>query len=185
MGKTDKLKATKGYKVRRLFLDRNSNLIKSLYPNTKTIYGPYLNKDGRYRVVMYTFDKRRFTTQYCCIKIEVKLERRLVDDETVDHKNNKIRDDRYDNLRVLPRSEHSRQDIERIMLQTVKCVWCKGKFKSKVNDIRRTKDGKLTAGPFCSGTCRGKYGASISNGGPKLERVSYKRKKYRLKDSFI
>lgn len=90
--------------LRRDFLLRNQNLIGVLYPELK-IYGPYLSKDGRYRVV-FSNGSTKVTRQYAKVKMEIKLERRLAANETVDHKNENKKDDRYSNLQLLTRREN-------------------------------------------------------------------------------
>lgn len=162
--------------LRQQFIRRNHNLIVSLYPNTKNIYGPYLGKDGRYRIVLYD-GKHRQTRQYCKIKMEVKLERRIHDPDTIDHNNGNKRDDRYSNLVVRNRSEHAKLDVVRRKQQKVKCVWCDTSFYSKISGQKTS-----TAGPFCSFSCRGKYGASVQNGGSILKRRKYKIEYYKLKE---
>lgn len=73
--------------------------------------GPYLRKSDnrRFMVVKYT-DGSKSTTLYSRYLMEQELDRHLDIDETVDHINGDVTDDRLENLRVIPRAEHVRQD---------------------------------------------------------------------------
>src|SRR4051812_16536060 len=76
-----------------------------LYPNAK-FYGPYLFEDGRQRLTLVYPDDSRHCIQYAKLLIELKLGRRLTDNEEVDHKDdNKFNDD-IDNLQVIDRLIH-------------------------------------------------------------------------------
>lgn len=145
---------------RKRFIARNHNVIVSLYPNTRKVYGPYLAKDSRYRVVLYD-GKRRITRQYAKLKMEVKLERRIFEPETVDHDDQNTRNDKYSNLVLRDRVTHAKLDAKRVKKSVLKCIWCKSKFKGKPRK-------RGAAGPFCSRTCTGQYGSHISLGGKKL-----------------
>ena len=139
---------------RRSRLDSNFRLIARLYPGVHTVYGPYLSKDGRYRVVLYD-GTRRITRQYAKLKMELKLKRRLHEhNETVDHWDNNKKNDRYSNLRLLTRSEHAKQDAMRIEPILGNCKWCDSQFVLSKAQLDRYNDNK--AGPFCSFSCRGK-----------------------------
>ena len=153
--------------TRREWLLANSNLIGSLYPNTRKLYGPYKSvKDSRWRVVIYDGRLRR-TRQYAKIKMEVKLERRLGPNETVDHIDRNVTHDRYSNLRVIPRKQHAEEDALRQKQQIGKCVQCKKKFELTRNQIGTCRN---KAGPFCSRKCSGAYGASVQKSGQVIKR---------------
>lgn len=158
---------------RRNFLLRNMNLIGSLYPSIKSIYGPYLSDDGRYRVVLYDGTSRK-TRQYSKLKMEIKLERLIEEPETVDHDNGNTRDDRYSNLVIRDRVDHSLLDAKRVKEVKQQCIWCLSYFKAKP----RERLDKKQAGPFCSKLCIGNYGSSVQKGSPKLGRVKYKKSYY-------
>lgn len=153
--------------TRKEFIRRNMNLIGYLYPGTHKVYGPYLNTDGRYRVVLYDGKNRR-TRQYCKLKMEIKLEHRIEEPDTVDHKNGKYRDDRYENLQILVRSDHARKDALKLPKITCVCPVCKSSFQPTVNQIKNANNRKK-AGPFCNRRCSGIYGATVQNGGSKLK----------------
>lgn len=164
---------------RKNWLLRNENLIKYLYPGVTSIQGPYLTKKSpRYIVTLY--GKRsgiKLTKQYAKIKMEVKLEKVLSKDETVDHVDRNSKNDRYGNLRILDKPKHAADDARRLKLPKVSCVWCGTKFQTTRQHLMRRKTER--AGPFCSKSCGGKYGASVKNGGSKLKRINHDRVYYK------
>lgn len=106
--------------------------------------------------------------------MEIKLERRIEEPETVDHINRNTKNDRYDNLQVLDKVEHSRKDSLKLSTVKQQCVWCQTSFMSKPQPTRPNK-----AGPFCSKVCSGKYGAAKQNGRTEFLKKTYKREYYR------
>lgn len=162
--------------TRKDFLHRNKNLISRLYNGIHTIYGPYIAKDNRRRVILYD-GLRRITRQYAKLKMEIKLGRRISSNETVDHMDRDTLNDKYTNLQILDRSTHVKKDVTRLKVGNVhNCGWCKNKFKLTLGQTRDKKK----AGPFCSRSCAGSYGAAIQNGKlskmkrQKINRVYYK-----------
>lgn len=130
-----------------------------MYEDAKK-YGPYKGKDGRLRLVLI-FKNKRTTISYPKYLMEVHLGRYLKEDETVDHIDGNPLNNNLLNLQVIPRSLHVSLDVKRIEDQTYICVWCNNSFViegSKVRNRRRNK-----AGPFCSRSCSGKYGAALQN----------------------
>lgn len=153
---------------------RNYNLLVYLYPNTRCFYGPYLGKDKRYRVVIYDGVNRQ-TRQYAKLKMEIKLERRIEEPETVDHFNGNTRDDRYDNLQVLFRKEHIKKDVLRRPHLKLSCPLCNKTFEPSRNQISNVNNRK-SSGPFCSRVCAAKYNRDVQLGRRKREnkRIEYK-----------
>lgn len=142
---------------RKGFLCKNLNLLSKLYNGIHTVYGPYIAKDGRRRVILYD-GYRRITRQYCKVKMEIRLEKRLSALETIDHVDRNVLNDAYSNLRVLNNKKHASLDAQRLKARKVKCIWCKSIFEQK----RRRK--AKSSGPFCSKSCSGKYGSYLQNG---------------------
>jgi len=70
------------------------------------VYGPYVRKDRRSIVIMYD-GFRRSARQLAKVRLEIKLGRRLVGDETVDHKDGDVTNDEYDNLKLLSSGENT------------------------------------------------------------------------------
>ena len=66
---------------------------------------PYWCSDGRRRIDIYTPEGRK-TCLLARVKLEIKLKRRLADDEEVDHRDNDKTNDRYANLQVLSKREN-------------------------------------------------------------------------------
>jgi hypothetical protein len=83
--------------------------MKVLYPNLKTIYGPYLNSDNRRFVVLYFENLSKISTAYSRIILEANIGRRLVGDETCDHIDGDVQNDSIENLQILTFSENSKK----------------------------------------------------------------------------
>ncbi len=156
--------------------EKKQKKILALYPEFFSVYGPYERKDGRRIIVLYDGNKR-LTKQYARVKLECVLGRRLENDEDVDHIDGDFSNDRKSNLQVINHIEHKKKDVIRALTKKVKCAWCEKEFG--LSKTQRAKSNSA-AGPFCSRTCTGKYGASVQNGGSKMRRkrisVKYKRK---------
>lgn len=83
----------------------------AVYPEYDTVHGPYKRKqDDRSVVVLCSKDSNSCTTrQLAKVRLEVKLGRRLVNDETVDHEDLDRTNDSPENLRILGRVENARR----------------------------------------------------------------------------
>lgn len=128
------------------------------------VYGPYTRKDNRKHVVIYwSAEDRRQTVSYPKWLMEQHLGRILSVDETVDHINRNFRDDRIENFKILNRAVHTSLDNKRVLPSDCVCVYC-GKEAQKVTRDRRGNAKQGKAGPFCSRSCAGKYGAELQNG---------------------
>ena len=77
-----------------------------LYPEFTKIYGPYVYKDNRKRVVLYD-GKRCSSRQLAKVRLEIKLGRRLIEGETVDHIDEDYTNDDPDNLQLLSQSKNA------------------------------------------------------------------------------
>lgn len=71
------------------------------------VYGPYLAKDNRKRVVILHDDGTRTTKSYPRVLLEAVLGRELLPDETVDHIDGDCTNDSLENLRILSRAENA------------------------------------------------------------------------------
>lgn len=133
-----------------------------IYKNVIKTYGPYLGKDGRYRIVLKKNDGSKQTLSYPKYLMEMHLERYLEENETIDHIDGNPLNNELSNLRVLSRQEHCSNDCVRNNPITVTCTYCGKTFKIDGNKIssRNRKDRHLS-GYFCSRKCSGKYGKEI------------------------
>lgn len=149
------------------------NKILSLYPEYNKVYGPYKRKDGRQHVLLYNAsNNKQLTVSYPKILMEAFLERRLVDDETVDHKDKDFTNNEIDNLRVINRSNHVKLDVKRRKPLEVECTICKKKFIATRHQLN-----KRATGFFCSKQCSGVYGKQIQlqqrEKSPKMFKTEY------------
>lgn len=98
--------------------------------------------------------------------MENHLQRYLEFNETVDHIDCDFGNNNLSNLRILDRSEHSRQDTKRLVSTSFTCVMCEKHFQisgKRLSQCLSNYD-RGSAGPFCSKSCAGKYGAFIQKG---------------------
>lgn len=121
------------------------------------VYGPYTRKtDGRQIVVVENNGVTR-TVSYPKWLMELQLGRKLDPNlETVDHIDSNFMNNDMNNLRLMPRDEHSAEDTRRVKKIKFKCAWCDKDFERSPRLIR-DKAKKNKAGPFCSRNCAGKY----------------------------
>lgn len=129
------------------------------------VYGPYLRKDGRKHVIIIYDNGQRRTVSYPKYIMEEYLDRELDPDlETVDHIDRNIENNNISNLRIIERKKHASEDAERVKRLTFICPMCKKEFTPE--DISKviTERKRNKAGPFCSKSCAGKYGAYIQYG---------------------
>ena len=84
--------------------------ILDLYPEFDRITGPSIAKDNRARVgLRNTKTGEKTVRQLAKVKLEVRIGRRLVEDETVDHVDEDKTNDDSDNLQLLSHSENARK----------------------------------------------------------------------------
>jgi hypothetical protein len=122
------------------------------------VYGPYKRQsDGRSIVIVVDDLGNRRTVSYPKHIVEKHLGRQLDQNiETIDHIDSNIDNNNLDNLRVVPRAEHSADDTRRVRPVEFTCGWCDRKFDRSPRLVRdKSKKGK--SGPFCSRSCAGRY----------------------------
>ena len=167
----------------------NKEKLLQLYSDYTSVLGPYSRPDGRKHIVLNnnnlpTGSKGKTKTiSYPKALKEVEIGRRLNENETVDHNDRNFNNNRGTNLNIKNRSEHSTLDALRVEVLPVKCALleCNNVFiptKSQRNKQSSGLNG-FPAGPFYSKSCRGKYGASVQNGGEKIERSNIEKIYYR------
>jgi hypothetical protein len=148
------------------------------------VFGPYTRKDGRQHVVLQDGPAGKLkTVSYPKYLVEQRLGRELdPDEETIDHIDGNWMNNAPDNIRIISRSQHIKEDAIRVKRLSLPCVECGVVVERHPSDLRaRAKIG--AAGPFCSRICSGKYGARRQQGGrklpaqPNVKSVYYKVKK--------
>lgn len=129
------------------------------YEDNFKVLGPYNQKGegSRQIVIVFDSDGKQRTVSYPKWIFECHLGRQLdPDSESVDHINGDYLDNRIDNLRLVPRAEHSKMDTRRVKPIKVNCVWCNAEVEKNPRFLRsQSKKGK--SGPFCTRNCAGKY----------------------------
>jgi len=132
----------------------------------KLVHGPYEGKDGRLRVMVEDANGYRSVISYPKYLMEQHLGRELKPNETIHHKDHNPLNNSIDNLEVIDRAEHARLHAVKKKDMSFLCPICSTKFAlsgRKLHDaIQNRKKGK--AGPFCSRSCAGKYGALLQQG---------------------
>jgi hypothetical protein len=130
------------------------------YGDDFIVYGPYQKDNGRKLVIVVDKNGVRRTVSYPKWLMELHLGRKLDINETVDHWDSNIDNNNLENLRVVPRAEHSANDTRRVKLVDFNCAWCNKEFKRSPRLIR-DKAKKKKSGPFCSRSCAGKYSRQL------------------------
>lgn len=132
------------------------------------INGPYLRKDGRMHVVVRYTTGKKSTISYPKYLVEVNLNRYLLKDETVDHRDRDFTNNELTNLQILNRKEHATLDAKKLKSQKFNCLECGiemilegNKLSNFLKNCRRKN--KTNSGPFCSRRCVGIYGANVQN----------------------
>lgn len=124
------------------------------------VYGPYIATNGRKFVVKIYPDKTRYSQWYSRYLMEMHLGRQLEPHETVDHINGDSTDDRIENYQIMSLEDNIDKSLVRFdSTINYQCVWCGSIFKPTRH--QRGARAEKKAGPFCSRTCTGQYGASV------------------------
>jgi hypothetical protein len=144
----------------------NKEKLLELYIPYDSILGPYTRKkDNRKHIILNnsklpngTKNKTK-TISYPKAILESNIGRKLLKNETVDHRDRNILNDNIENLLIIDRSIHASLDVTRVNVDAVYCPECNSLFIPTVNQ----RNLKNRAGPFCSKRCSGIYGAKIQN----------------------
>lgn len=137
----------------------------ALLSEADKVYGPYSRKsDGRQHVVVVDENDCRRTVSYPKYLLEQHLGRTLdPETETVDHWDTDINNNDFENLRLVPRSQHSGDDTRRVKMLDLECAMCKKHFERSPRLVRdKSKKGKVSQ--FCSRQCAGKYSREVQLG---------------------
>lgn len=127
------------------------------YADNFKVFGPYKRKDGRQIVVIIENNGKRRTVSYPKWLMELQMGRKLDPNlETVDHIDSDFDNNNLENLRLMPRDQHSADDTRRVKNIKFDCAWCNKEFERSPRLIR-DKSKKNKAGPFCSRPCAGRY----------------------------
>lgn len=160
---------------------------RKLYPCLKKLGKPYVRKIDNRRIIRIVYnDKKDNHKQYAKVLLEIKIGRILSKDETVDHIDGDKLNDNIDNSQLLSRADNASKSVLRRLPIIGICALCNKEFELTRNQITKRKIKKDKAGPFCSRSCSGKYGAERQNNRiDALQRPHYDVKYYTLQDNFI
>jgi hypothetical protein len=127
-------------------------------------YGPYRNKRNRAFVIIIDEAGNRRTVSYPKYLVEQRLGRVLDKDlETIDHIDGDFNNNDFDNLQILPRSQHSTKDTKRVKLVELVCPMCSRKHSKTPRKIReKSKAGQRA--DFCGRQCAGRYSREVQLG---------------------
>ena len=140
------------------------------------VYGPYINNKGREFVIIRYPDRSQRTVSYAKYLLELKLGRELdPHKETVDHRDRNKNNNSPANLKILDRSNHTKEDAWRVKDSTFICPQCDTEFTKRNGRDMHNNRKKGKAGPFCSRSCAGKYGAEVGHGKRKKLSVNYEK----------
>jgi hypothetical protein len=89
--------------------------------------------------------------------MEEHLGRQLDPDlESIDHIDRDKHNNDLNNLRLVPRKQHSADDTRRVKLEKLNCTMCQRSFERSPR-LLRDKSKKGARGIFCSRTCSGRF----------------------------
>ena len=135
-----------------------------MYENYK-IYGPYLAKDGRLRIIGVDENDKKHTISYPKYLLEKHLGRYLERDEQIDHIDEDPLNNELNNLQILKFKQHQKLDVKRNRDIVVNCTYCGKEFIIPGNKVyARNRIDRHQSGYFCSRACSGKYGREIQLG---------------------
>lgn len=151
----------------------------NVYKDCK-MFGPYTSKqDGRLRIVLVHPDSRKQTISYPKYLVEVYLNRYLDKEETVDHIDCNFLNNDLSNLRIIKRSDHIKQDRNRIRDVTISCNWCGEIFVISGSKLHQRN--RRESSGFCSKSCSGKYGTYKQKTGNTFNKVKFDKVIYKQK----
>ena len=129
------------------------------------VYGPYFNGNQNRKIVIVIDDQGNARTVSLPKHLmELELGRPLDKDlETIDHIDRNHDNNSLDNLRIVPRPQHSKDDTRRVRLLKLDCAFCGKPFERSPRLVRdKSKKGKVSS--FCSRQCAGKYSRQVQLG---------------------
>ena len=124
----------------------------------KKIYGPYVGKDNRKRVVLLLENGKLTTKSYA---------RFLLGDlssiETADHIDENKSNDDISNLQILSLTDNIKKNLLArnifIPIEFFDCPICASIFYRELRVIKHNQNKQGKEGPFCSRSCAGKFNA--------------------------
>lgn len=158
------------------YLPKLSKKLSKVYDEPVRILGIYIWKENGRKIVDVWVGDTKKTCQLARVKLEIKLGRKLVKGEEVDHIDDDCTNDRYNNLQVLSKPKNASKSLWKVEYPKARCLWCGVEFRLSCAQMERAS--KKKSGPFCSKKCTGKYGAAVQNGSPRLARRKTGKNRY-------
>jgi hypothetical protein len=147
-------------------------------------YNIYKTNEGRLYIILYFPNKKTLRRSYPKFLMELYLNKYLNKNNTIHHKDKDFLNNKIDNLEVIERAQHAKQDVVRNRPMSFICPECEKKFileGRKLHDADGNRQ-KGKAGPFCSRSCAGKYCQKVQMGMKPLDVKLIKLEKFRLSD---
>lgn len=127
-------------------------------------YGPYTMQNGRQIMIIKDDKGNSRTVSYPKHIMEKHLGRVLDPNlETIQHLDGNHNNNDINNLKLMPRDEHSATDTRRVKNLKFNCDTC-GKEFERSPRLVRDKSKKGVTGIFCSRQCAGSYSRKIQLG---------------------
>lgn len=154
-----------------------NDILKNVFINNEGRLTASIIRDGKLTIISYP--------KYI---MEQHLGRRLKKNEEVHHKDRNPFNNDISNLQILTRKKHSELHAKEMKLnlkdEEMICPECGKSFiwtvekqryyrRNHNRKKRKTKYFQESAGPFCSRTCSGKYGARIQNKNKEFDTIYF------------
>lgn len=120
------------------------------------LYGPYRRKDGRWQLTVKKNDGKITSISYPKYLYEQYHGIKLLNNETIDHKDNNPDNNEIENLQILTRADNIRKSMVYAEYVDLNCKHCGKLFKRRKVVHERNQHIRKTDGPFCSKSCVGK-----------------------------
>ena len=129
------------------------------------ITGLYLRKDNRLMCIIKKNNGQKTSASFPKVIIELFMNEKISKDKTIDHIDMDPLNNNLNNLQIIDREAHCKQDSLKNKDVYVNCFMCGNLFKINGKDLscRQRKRNKSNH-YFCSKRCVGKYGADVQNG---------------------
>jgi hypothetical protein len=118
------------------------------------VYGPYTRTQDKRKFVILYDGKKRSAMSYARYLMQKELGRSLTKDETVDHIDGNVENDKIENLQILSLADNIRKEMLTYVPKFITryCGFCGIEVKRTKSKFKTRKTGLV----FCSKECNGK-----------------------------